>query len=50
VEVAQAKCHMGDYAGARTSLEYALSHSVCDVQEVHARLRDLHGRAAQFLN
>ncbi len=50
VEVAQAKSRLGDYSGARASLEYALSNSICDVQEVRARLNDLHGRASRFLN
>ena len=34
----------------RAMLEYALAHSICDVTEVRARLRDLHGRAKRFLN
>ncbi|HLJ54554.1 MAG TPA: tetratricopeptide repeat protein, partial [Chthonomonadaceae bacterium] len=50
IEVAQADCRLGDYAGARAKLEFALAHSICDVDEVNARLKDLHGRAAAFLN
>jgi len=50
MELAQAKCRLGDYSGARASLQYALGHSICDTREVRARLRDLHGRAKQFLN
>ena len=50
VEVAQANCRLGDYAGAQARLQYALSNSICDVEEVRARLRDLHGRASRFLN
>jgi tetratricopeptide (TPR) repeat protein len=50
IEVAQARSRLGDYAGAQMSLEYALAHSICDVAEVKARLNDLHGRAARFLN
>jgi protein O-mannosyl-transferase len=50
VEVAQARSRLGDYRGTIASLQYALSHSICDVQEVRARLSDVHGRAARFLN
>jgi hypothetical protein len=50
MEVAQARSRRGDYAGAQASLEFALAHSICDPVEVRARLKDLHGRAATFLN
>ena len=45
-----AHCRLGDYRGAQARLEYALANSICDQEEVRARLRDLHGRAARFLN
>lgn len=48
MEVAQAQCRLGNYDGAQASLQYALSSSICNVEEVRARLRDLHGRAAQI--
>jgi len=50
IEVAQARSRRGDYAGAQASLEYALAHAICDPAEVRARLKDLRGRAASFLN
>jgi len=50
IEVAQAECRLGDYTGAQSRLQFALANSICDVEEVRARLKDLHGRAAQFLN
>jgi len=49
IEEAQANSHLGDYSEAKANLEYALHHSVCDAEEVRARLADLHGRAAQSL-
>lgn len=50
IEVAQARLKLGDYDGARATLQYALRNSICNAEDVRARIRDIHGHAARFLN
>ena len=49
VLMAAVQSRQGKYTEAKSSLEYALAHSICDKKDVKTRLADIKGTAAEIL-